>query len=601
MGFTNLFCCVLLIMAAVSLNTELAAQTIPDASQKQALVNRRLDPTKLVLTFRKSNVPRSVSKSSSGSEVQIGNPRLDAVLKQYNVSSMSAMATADNMFVIECENCDTKKLQLAIQDQMGTAVVVQPYEIWQVLACPVIAQTTNDRYPNISMLDQISARCAWNLSYGRNSTIGLVDVTGAGFAHADIDGKILSSANLANTSFRKHGLYMAGVMAAAANNDYGIPGVARSSNLRIYNAGISETGINSVAAVEGINRAVQDNVDVINLSFTFPNSGDARAAILNAISKGIPVVTASGNSNTRFNDGCNVPGIICVTSVDQSDRHEATGNKSGSSVSISAPDRGFTVLEAGNTVATLFGGTSLSSAIVSAAVAMMIEANPNMSVSRIKGYLECSSDDISSVSTNGSKFAGKIGKGRLNVYGAVQQALMDRNGISGPTTIGQNGSYSYSLPSYPGASYTWTAQGTGLTIQSGRTGNVLGVSTNSSFYGGRVECVLKAGRCTQTRSYTINGPRSTLGYYSEVFPNPTSGDINVNIQHSDLEASVESKNTNQLVQYKYILFDRYAKPVAQQIGGSSAAIRTDGLPSGLYTLKIVSPTSSISQQVVIDR
>jgi minor extracellular serine protease Vpr len=90
-----------------------------------------------------------------------------------------------------------------------------------------------------------------------------------------------------------HGTEVAGIVAA----DGSFTGVAPKSKLFSYKVSNSGEAVSSDYIVQGIERAVQDGVNVINVSLGINKTNDEiDTAIDKAVSKGIVVVVAAGNN-----------------------------------------------------------------------------------------------------------------------------------------------------------------------------------------------------------------------------------------------------------------------------------------------------------------
>lgn len=137
---------------------------------------------------------------------------------------------------------------------------------------------------------------------GQGIRVGIID-TGIDFNHPDLlgygpSGKVIGGYDFVNTSEKPidtngHGTEVAGIVAANGN----FTGIAPKSKLLSYK--VSNTGeeVSSDYIVEGIQHAIQDGVNVINISLGINSTNDEiDTAIDNAVSKGIVVVVAAGNN-----------------------------------------------------------------------------------------------------------------------------------------------------------------------------------------------------------------------------------------------------------------------------------------------------------------
>ncbi|WP_075618341.1 S8 family serine peptidase [Paenisporosarcina indica] len=102
-----------------------------------------------------------------------------------------------------------------------------------------------------------------------------------------------------NEFFTSHGTHVSGTIAAIGNNPYGIKGLAPKVELHAYRVlGAYGSGNNSWI-IAGIEKAVQEDMDVINLSLggsTNSSTASDAIAINNAMLSGTVAVIATGNS-----------------------------------------------------------------------------------------------------------------------------------------------------------------------------------------------------------------------------------------------------------------------------------------------------------------
>lgn len=118
-----------------------------------------------------------------------------------------------------------------------------------------------------------------------------------------------------------HGTMIASVIAAESNNSIKV-GV--NSNVEILDIQVlDEKGIGSKeSVVKGIYKAIEKNVDVINLSIGFSNNNsDLEEVIKMAIDKGIIVVASSGNTMGSHTDyPAKYKDVISVSAIDNNNK-----------------------------------------------------------------------------------------------------------------------------------------------------------------------------------------------------------------------------------------------------------------------------------------
>lgn len=138
---------------------------------------------------------------------------------------------------------------------------------------------------------------------------------------------------------------------------------------------------------KGIYKAIENNVDVINLSLgTDKNYDEVRQAIEKAKRKNITVIASSGNTGGEILYPAKYNHIISVMARDINNLDIVSNSKSKSKRSFSAP--GEHILVNGEYVT----GTSIAAIYITNAVAYIKSYNPNIEVSEIIEMLEKASD-----------------------------------------------------------------------------------------------------------------------------------------------------------------------------------------------------------------
>ncbi len=211
---------------------------------------------------------------------------------------------------------------------------------------------------------QIGAPAAWQKSMGKGVKVAVVD-SGVDVDHPDLKGNLdredsydfgCNDANPDDDSTLKdgegkqvkgHGTHVSGTIAAVANNNIGVAGVAPDVKLmvmKVFGTDESCGGVSNLLAItNGINRAVQRGAKVINLSvgdITTGNDlvGTIRTPCEQAFSSGTLCVISAGNSGESKASGYpfDFNGII-VTANDNTGAHAQFGQKADTKWGVSAP------------------------------------------------------------------------------------------------------------------------------------------------------------------------------------------------------------------------------------------------------------------------
>lgn len=258
-------------------------------------------------------------------------------------------------------------------------------------------------------LRTINAPYFWNSGcYGQGVKVAVIDNGVA--SHPDLDSNVLEGYNtIKNTtdvtpdkydavkySGSSHGTFVSGIIAAAANNGRGIAGLAYGAKIVPFKSlGMSESDRKTSFMSSAIYRAVNCGCRVINISAGTPyRSEELEKAINYALSKNVIVVAASGNdSNNTVNYPASFDGVISVASIG-ADRKIAATSTYNEHVFIAAPgEKVFSTYTDTESKYVKWSGTSFAAPHVSAAAAMCLNINPDMTVQQFRELLMRSTDD----------------------------------------------------------------------------------------------------------------------------------------------------------------------------------------------------------------
>ncbi|AIT80764.1 S8 family serine peptidase [Novosphingobium pentaromativorans] len=248
-----------------------------------------------------------------------------------------------------------------------------------------------------------------------------------------------------------HGTSVAGIISAEANNDFGIVGIASGASL--IGLGID---YDSSAVTDQIVAALKSStgLDVVNNSWSFvSNLADNFAknaqyqdALVQLVSQGraglgTSVVFAAGNAGTsgtsNYHNFQNSPYTIAVGAVDP-DGGPSSFTSLGANVLVSAAGRDIYTTDLKDRFDTV-NGTSFAAPAVSAAIGLMLEANPELGYRDVQQILAYSAhregladsanwgdgwrtNGASDFNGGGLHFNDAFGFGFLNVHDAVRLA-----------------------------------------------------------------------------------------------------------------------------------------------------------------------------------
>ena len=283
-------------------------------------------------------------------------------------------------------------------------------------------------------LTMIDAQSAWNMGYmGEGITIGVID-SGVQPDHPDLAENLLPTVCYlegvdASTDTIGHGTFVTGMIAAGINGvgTIGAAPKAKIQPLKCFDASVPKTTISMMV------RSVYDAVDlygcrILNMSCgATENSLTLKKAIEYAIARGCIVVAAVGNDG---NDVPNYPaaysGVIGVGSVGQTKAVSSTSQKNASVKLVAPGERVFSTFS-GSRYGT-WSGTSFAAPLVSAAAALLLNADPTLTPTEMTDLLT-----RSAVRLGTDAYSTSYGYGLLDIGRALRSLAgvpgdMDRDG-----------------------------------------------------------------------------------------------------------------------------------------------------------------------------
>ncbi len=279
-------------------------------------------------------------------------------------------------------------------------------------------------------------------------TIAVID-TGADLQAPDIAAKSPAAYSVRSRSgdvsdLNGHGTFVAALAAGSGSNGEGIAGVAAEAKLMVVQAGGSTGSFTDVEEAAAIVYAVDHGARIINLSLGGPStSSTERRAIDYAVSKGVLLVAAVGNSFTMGNaveypaallqpiGSRGVGGIGLAVAASNREGSRAPFSSTGTHLSLAAPGEDvFSAISSGapasryprislpGSLGGLYGfgsGTSFAAPQVAGAAALVWAANPSLRAGEVASVLEQTASGKGAWST-------ELGYGVLDVAAAVAHA-----------------------------------------------------------------------------------------------------------------------------------------------------------------------------------
>ena len=249
--------------------------------------------------------------------------------------------------------------------------------------------------------------------------------TGIDKNHEDLDGKVVAEINLSNSPTANdifgHGTSIAGIIAADADNNLGIFGLAPESRLINVKVADDNGKCQSSTLAAGIIWAVDNGARVINISIEIKESTpELQEAINYAWNNGALIIAAAGNDgNSLLVYPASYENCIAVTAI-QEDGTLAPLANYGDWVDVAAPG-----LDIYSTLPdNRYGykhGTSFATAYVSGLAALLFsmatDTNGDGKLNdEVRRAIEAGCDVIDIAGT---------GKGSINVAGSIAELAMD--------------------------------------------------------------------------------------------------------------------------------------------------------------------------------
>ncbi|EJL74346.1 S8 family peptidase [Chryseobacterium populi] len=364
----------------------------------------------------------------------------------------------------------------------------------------------------------IKASQTWCITKGENIIVAVLD-EGVDLTQPDLQGRLVTGfdetgqgSNGAPSGNDAHGTACAGIIAANADNNIGVTGIA--PNAKIMPVRIGYDGMVDISAASaGFTHAAASGAEIISCSWQLGSSSQyLQNAINNALNtgrntKGCIVLFAAGNDNNgSINYPASLAGVIAVGGSNMCDQrlsvYESTppnscnydnradldpiswGSNYGTELSVVAPcinipttdikgNAGFSAISvlAGWKTPNVdyllnFDGTSAAAPHAAGVMALILSINPGLHYTAARTILESSCDKVGGYSystwlANGS-WNNEMGYGRINALQAVNNALGSIK-IAGADYF-CTGSSVFSVPNLTNQTVTWSVAGSSASL-----------------------------------------------------------------------------------------------------------------------------------------
>lgn len=344
------------------------------------------------------------------------------------------------------EVCEKLRLS-ALFEYVQPHYIVKPFSDLKVQLTPNDPQLSQQWY-----LNKIGAFNAWDVTTGDSSMVIAITDGGQNWTNPDLGNYVINyndpvdnidndgdgwvdnfvgwntgDDNRDPTAYCGsciHGTVVSGIAAARPNNGSGVAGVAY--NCRFLIVKIANAAGQWIGGEAGIFYAAQQNVKIINCSWgsTFYSPVQDDVVQYAAVNKGCLIIASAGNGSPNTTTPyypATLENVLAVTATDTADikvGNAASGASYYKTVDLSAPGQNiYTTYGAG--YANAGNGTSYSAPMVSGAAALTMHALPGITAMQTEAILKYTSFPHDNLAAN-LPYKGRLGKGRLNMYNAVQ-------------------------------------------------------------------------------------------------------------------------------------------------------------------------------------
>lgn len=232
--------------------------------------------------------------------------------------------------------------------------------------------------------EYVGDRYAWEKGYkGNGVKIGIID-TGVHSTHEDLQENVTQNLTMVpeggaatTTDPDGHGTHVAGIAAAVGNNGKGGAGIAPDAQIYAYSVMDSDGHMLDEYILRAINRAVDDGVEVINMSLgSGYYNGNEESVIEKAYQNGVAIFAAAGNEATN---GYEFPASydnVCSIAAIMQDGSKAGFTNYGDKIDLAFPGvEIYSTVNDSNQAYDFLQGTSMACPVAAGIAAVILSAS----------------------------------------------------------------------------------------------------------------------------------------------------------------------------------------------------------------------------------
>jgi len=223
---------------------------------------------------------------------------------------------------------------------------------------------------------RVNASGAWNFTEGAGVKVAVID-TGMDYTHPDLKANYAGGYNAIVSTMTPmddhgHGTHVSGTIGAVRDSK-GVVGIAPRASLYAVKV-IDKNGSGTYSnVISGIEWAVQNKMNVINMSLGGGGSVDAMVKVMTAANRaGVTIVCAAGNDSGPVNYPAKYPESIAVSASDSADSIASFSSR-GAEIAFISPGVNVYSTYKGGKYSTM-SGTSMACPHVAGLAALAVAA-----------------------------------------------------------------------------------------------------------------------------------------------------------------------------------------------------------------------------------